>query len=198
MDRRKLLNSLKTTALTVLGVIVCGSFTLFLLSNLFGDISFVKNLFTSSEKPVEQTLAVEQPQPVLEQKPTVEPVFTAENIVTLVNEYRTENGKKALVVIPELQASAKEKCEDIITSGVFEHYNPNTGINGIEIAHKHYGKTTYYSENLGRTALKESNVFVKNWKISPPHNAGMLADVTYTGVAVCTSGVQYAVQHFAN
>lgn len=156
-------------------------------------------VFRPTQKPVEPTLAVESIQtPVVEEKPVEEPVFTAENVVTLVNEYRAENGKKALTVVPELEASAKEKCEDIMSSRVFEHVNPETGVGGYDIAKRYYPNATYWSENLGRTALKESSVFVHNWKLSPPHNAGMLADVTYTGVAVCSAGVQYAVQHFAN
>lgn len=159
----------------------------------------------STPQPVVATESVQVPEP--EQKEPVEqPEFSDNGIFNLVNQYRKDNDLLELKRIPELDASALEKCNQVIeTYGLIdlEHIDTETGIRGIELAYKHYGKTTYYSENLRADGGGNQSV-VNGWKNSPAHNAGMLnKDITVTGIAICSTDMlnpnvqKITVQHFA-
>lgn len=164
-------------------------------------------LFRPTQTPQEPVVATESAQ-VLEpeQKPIEQPEFSDNGIFNLVNQYRIDNNLLELKRIPELDASALEKCNQVIeTYGLIdlEHIDTETGIRGIELAYKHYGKTTYYSENLRADGGGNQSV-VNGWKNSLAHNAGMLnKDITVTGIAICSTDMlnpnvqKITVQHFA-
>lgn len=170
----------------------------------------------SGQEAPQPIQATEQAQSqVAEEKPEEQATVSAEGIVQLVNEYRLENGLPSLKVIPELENSAMEKCQDIIgtpdENGAlqtdFEHTNSETGVSGLDYAKLYYPNAEAWGENLAYGLWNESNEFVEAWLKSPSHKENIDLNFKYTGVAICTGGSpdaiksiytkKVAVQHFA-
>jgi len=127
-------------------------------------------------------------------------VISPDVIYNLVNEQRVKNGSSPLERSPELNASAKAKCDDMVSSNYYGHTHPATGKHGYTFIFDNYKGAGYGSENLNQGDLTSNQAYIDSWLNSPSHKAAML-DPQYskTGVAVCTvSGQDTIVQHFFN
>jgi uncharacterized protein YkwD len=171
-------------------------------------------VFYPDSKPITEPVVV-APQ-LVEEVPVEVVTVSTGGIVDLVNKYRVKNNLEPLTVIPELESSAKEKCQDLIgipdENGIvqtdFEHTNSDTGVAGLDFAQKDYPYATRWGENLANGLWNTSEQFVSAWLASPSHKEQIDYAYKYTGVAICTGGdanaikseytVKTAVQHFAN
>jgi uncharacterized protein YkwD len=93
--------------------------------------------------------------------------------LTLVNNYRAENGLGALSLSPALSAAAKAHSQDMAAKNYFEH----EGLDGSTfsqriIAAGYTGNPT--AENIFAGDQTAAGAF-ESWKNSPPHNANMLS-----------------------
>lgn len=178
-------------------VIACTAFTGVLLWSVYLSGKFVVNLFTSSDKPVEQTSAQEAPTtPVVEEKP-VEPTLDPKEILRLVNEERAKVGVKPLVMDERLNQSAKFKTDEIARTKNYSHYSPDGNLTAYNIP-EYMTECKWFSENLSDAPDNPvgSDWPVKGWMLSTKHREALLDPrYEYTGIAI-TDG--YIAQHFCD
>ncbi len=132
---------------------------------------------------------------------TIKPPETInkDDLFVLVNSERTKASLTALSSNPQLDISAKAKCDEMVSDNYYAHKNPVTGKSGTDfIKDQRIRGAIYYSENLNDGFVTRNSEFVDSWMNSPSHRAAIL-DPKYSqvGYAVCKS-IQYgyiAVQH---
>jgi uncharacterized protein YkwD len=126
--------------------------------------------------------------------------------VTLINNYRAQNGRGQLSIDWEMQASSDWMSTDMGINGYFAHNDHCVGdcVNGHQYSASAsrdpwtrmcafgYCHNTWMGENIAAGFSTAQNVFTA-WQNSPGHNANMLG-VNYTAMGiskVCTPGSQY-------
>lgn len=127
--------------------------------------------------------------------------ITAPSLLVETNEARAEDGLPALVKSPALEASANEKCQDMLSKQYWSHTGPD-GTEPWQFIARH---TTYAraGENLAY-GFMTANAVVDGWMNSPGHKANILAPFGRVGFGICSGdymdkGKQIiVVQHFTD
>lgn len=151
-------------------------------------------------------VAYENVQPVVsEPEPYVNPdPIDSDKIHKLVNDYRKEQGLTPLVRSEALDASAQDKCEDMIEYKYWAHVNPETGVEPWSFIKAHSGDYISAGENLSY-GQESSVAVVDSWIDSPTHNENLVKAVyDSVGYGLCDNtrhtgenfSVDYVVQHF--
>lgn len=133
-----------------------------------------------------------------------EPQITDIDRVVLLeetNKHRVANGLKPLIENPHLNASAQDKCNDMVVQNYWSHEDPQ-GKEPWRFIEK-YVRYQEAGENQA-FGFNHAGGFVNGWKISPTHNANLLkTKYTDVGYGICKSenlvgkGTQLiVVQHF--
>lgn len=121
-----------------------------------------------------------------------------------VNAERIAQGKTALIMNEEINATANQKCQDMASSNYFAHKNPTTGVHGAQILLDRmsvkYPSTVmvHASENLAKVPQPTDRGIVEMWLSSEPHKEAMLdGTLTEAGYAICqaSDGDALVVQH---
>lgn len=132
---------------------------------------------------------------VAQQEPYTPPdTITADRIFELVNIERVNAGVQSLVRDAQLDASAKAKCDDLVTRNYYAHEDPDGKMPWhffIEAGYKY----KIAGENLADRRVAASKT-VYDWMNSPKHKENIVNSVYRdTGVAVCGL-TNMTVQHF--
>lgn len=144
-----------------------------------------------SPKTVHQTNVQAVEQAKVPQTQVVPP----NDLTTLLNDYRAENGLGRLPVNPKLVETAQKKADELCTSGKWSHERPD----GRAFETITEGILTYYrfGENLGM-GFDTNEQVMQAWKDSPTHNKNMLEDY-WLEVGIASNecgGKNYVVQHY--
>ncbi len=124
-------------------------------------------------------------------------------LFTLVNEQREDNSIAPLLHSSKLDASAQDKCNDMVKRDYWSHEDPD-GKMPWDLIVNRYGNYSAAGENLAY-GFNTADYIVFGWMHSPGHRANILnASYKEVGYATCHSdnyigqGEQYiVVQHFA-
>lgn len=173
-------------------------------------------------KPEPEPVVVEEsiPEPSIAPQTAIDIDFGAfaseeREVLELLNEYRTENGLRALRLNSDLMDAAKYQAEYMAQTEHYSHVNldgttltdrvQDTGYAYhwvAENAHKYdpeSGRTVGVSHFYSRSEI--SDYFMDGWKQSPGHNGSMLstrAEEIGIAIAQSASGNIYAVQVFGD
>lgn len=140
---------------------------------------------------------------VISQKTPEKPVYVtqtvnltiplnADTIFDLVNAERVKAGVPPLVRDPILDATAKERVDDMVARNYYSHYDPIDGHKMID--DQNAGCVQSENQNLVTVSGNRNTIAVNSWLGSKSHHdALLLAEYTHTGVAVNGDKV---VQHF--
>ena len=122
----------------------------------------------------------------------------AEQVFEQLNEYRTANGLKPLVLDQGLTNAAIHRAVEASVCFHPNHLRPN-GENFYTVIEQVYGRTGNAAENLAAGQTSSAQV-MSEWKKSSGHNKNMLkTNVTHVGVGcVYVDGVYYWVQLFSS
>lgn len=137
-------------------------------------------------------------------EPTVQvpkPVLDITSLYNLTNVERTKANLVPLTLDPNLNASALEKCNDMVKNDYWDHYSPS-GVDPWYFISKHSGYESA-GENLANN-FDSSEETVQAWMNSPSHKENIIKQVyTNVGFGICYSpnftgrGQQVIiVQHF--
>src|SRR3989344_4033011 len=99
--------------------------------------------------------------------------ITSEQLLTLVNQKRQENGLPPLSFSPELTAAARSKANDMLSKNYWAHNSPD-GRTPWEFLKEAGYNYVYAGENMARgfnTSLDVTN----GWMASPTHRANILS-----------------------
>ena len=185
-----------------------------LISVIIAVISAIITLKAPLEPSVAQTSPKQSVRATQEAQTAQKPPstgLTVEGILTLINDYRIQNGHQPLVMISELTNSAMEKCLDMLdptpdANGAhypyFDHVNPTTGVHGVDIAKRAYPNATKWGENLASGVYATNQQPFDAWVNSSSHRGNILTNYRVTGIAICPDDPspylsRDFVQHFA-
>lgn len=104
---------------------------------------------------------------------------------------------------PDLDASAQDKCTDMVNNHYYGHDNPTTGQHGGSYIFSHVPSATFGDEilNIGDNpkVTYSAPIFMESWMKSPDHKSAIIdPKFTDVGFAVCTvDGRTVAVGHMA-
>jgi hypothetical protein len=128
--------------------------------------------------------------------------MTPEEIITLTNAYRKEQGLKPLKMSKQLMAAAQERAKDMVKTGLFSHEVATTspGVTWKTFIDKSGYPVDGAGENLA-AMFNDSQGVMQGWKNSPTHNKNLLRDYEDIGVAIVPGMYQgkqtfYVVQNF--
>ena len=96
--------------------------------------------------------------------------------VTLINDYRAQNGAPRLQVSIALTASAQWMSTDMATKNYFDHTDLLGRDPFVRMAAFGYPSVGYSGENIAAGNASAQDTFTQ-WKNSPAHNANMLDPV---------------------
>ena len=128
--------------------------------------------------------------------------ITSEQLLTLVNQKRLENGLPPLSFSPELATAARNKANDMLLKNYWAHNSPD-GRTPWEFLKEAGYNYVYAGENLARgfnTSLDVTN----GWMASPTHRANVLSpNYSDVGFAVVTGNLNgeetvLVVEEFGN
>lgn len=127
--------------------------------------------------------------PVQAPEPPKEPEIDTEVIHRLVNDYRASKGLPRLERIPELDASAQDKCEDMIEYRYWAHDNPITGATPWDFIKP---IVDYYEAGENLTEGNSNNQpVVDAWIASKTHRENLeYGEYNYVGYAHCTQSYE--------
>jgi uncharacterized protein YkwD len=190
-NKKKGKKNKKVSRIPIIIIVVCSVLL------LTGGVMYVGRfgLFAKNNQP-EQAEVVEEKEPESH-------ITTKQELLDEANKRRAEVGVAALQYDVRLDASAQEKCDDMVTRSYFDHKDPKTGVNnGLAIAKEKMGdnKGTYGENLLGRILPTAESAF-DQWFFSKPHREAVLdARYTLTGFGICLEnskeGYYYVVEHF--
>lgn len=125
-----------------------------------------------------------------------------DNIITITNKYRKENGGLSLLAEnSKLNLSAEKKLQDMFDNQYFEHLSPSD-IGVADLGEQVGYEYIFIGENLAMGNFKNDQALVDAWMASPGHKENILnKNYIEIGVAVEKSkfegsDVWIAVQHF--
>lgn len=107
-------------------------------------------------------------------------------LATYVNKDRTDAGLAPLVRDPALDASAKDKCADMVAKHYWEHVAPD-GTKWSDFIKRHVSlpPSSFLGENLSAN-WKNATGINNGWMGSPEHRANILRpQFTEVGYAIC-------------
>ncbi|SHJ07310.1 Uncharacterized conserved protein YkwD, contains CAP (CSP/antigen 5/PR1) domain [Clostridium cavendishii DSM 21758] len=111
-------------------------------------------------------------------------------VLALVNEFRTKNGLAPLALSSTLRESARYKSNSMLQLDYFAHSNPQYGNKDcMYLMRNVFGvDASYYSENiLSRLETEKSTAkqIFEQWRNSPPHREDMLSsEARKTGIGI--------------
>ncbi len=112
----------------------------------------------------------------------------ASQIISLTNNYRTENNLVNLTESPVLDQAAKAKLADMQANGYWDHVSP-AGVQPWEFIEKAGYNYSFAGENLGKGYSSAEGV-VNAWVESPKHKENLVSpNFKEIGVAVGTAEV---------
>ncbi len=134
-------------------------------------------------------LVVARPAPT-----SADPALDAEEqaFITLINDYRAQNGRGPLAINPELQDAADWLSDDMGVIGYFSHTDSLGRSPSDRMDDFGYSYSTSKGENIAAGYTSAQLVF-DGWRNSPAHDANMLsANYVVMGIArVYTPGSPY-------
>jgi uncharacterized protein YkwD len=135
-------------------------------------------------------LALAMPAASTHANPQLDPEEQA--FVTLINNYRAQNGLGALSIDWEMQASSDFMSGDMGQKAYFAHNEPDGRNPWDRMCAFGYCYNTWMGENIAAGFSTAQSVFTA-WQNSPGHNANMLgANYTAMGISrVYTAGTPY-------
>lgn len=111
--------------------------------------------------------------------------FSADQVVTLINEERAKNGLLALATNPFLAKAAQAKASDMFANNYWAHNSPTGRTPWSFITAAGY-KYVFAGENLARD-FNDPRSAVRAWMDSPSHRSNILDEnFRETGVAVAS------------
>lgn len=120
-----------------------------------------------------------------------------------IEQQRQLNGVPSLAHNSALDASARQKCDDMVNGSYYGHVNPITGKQGYTYVFSNIPSATRGDEILDQgdnpSHVYTSEDFMVSWMNSPDHRSAII-DPQYTdvGFAVCAvNGKQTVVGHLA-
>lgn len=117
-----------------------------------------------------------------------------EEILTLTNEYRKQNGLQELVIDETLNNIAAIRAKEIVNT--WSHTRPD-GTSYIDLIIAANFNCKLAGENLARYQTTSTQL-LEQWKNSESHNANLLGDFTKIGIAMYEeNGLMHFVQIFA-
>lgn len=128
--------------------------------------------------------------------------ITSEQLITLVNQKRQENGLPPLSFSPELATAARSKANDMFSKNYWAHNSPD-GKTPWEFLKEAGYNYVYAGENMARgfnTSVDVTNA----WMVSPTHRANVLSpNYSDVGFAVVTGNLSgeetvLVVEEFGN
>ncbi len=102
--------------------------------------------------------------------------------LTLINQYRVDNGLSALTISKTLSAAAEDHSIDMGKNNYFSHTLADGTTWSQNIANHGYPSNTSRAENIAAGRESAAGVF-DQWKNSPGHNANMLSS-TYKAIGI--------------
>jgi len=125
--------------------------------------------------------------------PTAAQKTTLNELFTLLNQYRAQQGKAALTYDTKLEAAVQGHCLHMVKHGFFDHIAPEAVVKGPFERAPLCG-TTANAENLAAGQSTPAQV-MNDWKNSAGHNANMIGN--YKRVGLCRAGNNWG-QIFGN
>jgi len=128
--------------------------------------------------------------------------ITSEQLLTLVNQKRQENGLPPLSFSPELATAARSKANDMFSKNYWAHNSPD-GKTPWEFLKEAGYNYVYAGENMARGFNTSADV-TNAWMVSPTHRANVLSpNYSDVGFAVVTGNLSgeetvLVVQEFGN
>jgi hypothetical protein len=119
------------------------------------------------------------------------------SVVSLINQWRQQNGLGPLVATPALTRAAVSKSGEMAASGVFSHDDVMTTMARFAACGNN---VTNVGENIAAGNADPGATF-SQWKSSSEHNANMLSSGFHAmgvGHAVSSSGYSYWTTEFSN
>ncbi len=118
--------------------------------------------------------------------------LNADTIFELVNAERVKNGLQPLIRDARLDATAKERVDDMVARNYYSHYDPIDGHKMID--DQNAGCVQSENQNLISISGDRNHIAVDSWLGSKSHHDAMLSPgYTHTGISVNGDKV---VQHF--
>ncbi|MEZ5926378.1 MAG: CAP domain-containing protein [Hyphomicrobiaceae bacterium] len=140
-----------------------------------------RNAATETEVAVDSTASA--PAGALADRDYSKAKLNPNDALTLINDYRGENGLKPLKLDPLLVAAAKTHSRDLAKHDRISHYGSNGSSPWDRVAAAGY-KARLAAENVGTGQVTLAEV-LKGWKASEAHNKNLLlADAEHMGIAL--------------
>ncbi|MGK2966429.1 MAG: CAP domain-containing protein [Tepidiformaceae bacterium] len=102
--------------------------------------------------------------------------------LTLINQYRAQNGRAPLTAVTSLNRAAAWHANDMIQKGYFAHNEPSGRSWSTRITNCGYPTGGYRGENIAAGFSSASSVF-NAWKNSSGHNRNMLS-ASFTKIGI--------------
>src|SRR3989344_6873494 len=99
--------------------------------------------------------------------------ITSEQLITLLNQKRQENGLSTLSFSPELATAARNKANDMLSKNYWAHNSPDGVTPWVFLKEAGYNYV-YAGENLAR-GFNNSLDVTNAWMASPTHRANVLS-----------------------
>jgi uncharacterized protein YkwD len=116
---------------------------------------------------------------------------TESELLTLINDYRGQNGKGSLAIHPILAEAADWMVHDMATKAYFSHTDSLGRSPAQRIRSFGYPAGQLVGENAAAGYFTAESV-LEGWKHSPGHNAAILGNYTVIGIAwFCKAGSPY-------
>jgi uncharacterized protein YkwD len=118
-------------------------------------------------------------------------------VVSMINQWRQQNGLSPLAATPALTRAAVSKSSDMASTGVFSHDDVMTTMARFSACGNN---VTNVGENIAAGNADPGATF-NQWKSSSEHNANMLSSgfqAMGVGHAVSSSGYSYWTTEFSN
>lgn len=124
---------------------------------------------------------------------------TPDKLYVEISNIRREYNLPQMIYSNELNASAGDKCSDMVANNYYGHENPFTGKKGYSYIEHTMKGAVYVSENLNQGNEDTAKAYVDSWMNSASHRSAILdSRYTHTGFAVCQRGDKFTiVQHMA-
>jgi uncharacterized protein YkwD len=104
-------------------------------------------------------------------------------MLTLINDYRAQNGRQPLKISYMLTRAAAWKSKDMAQNGYFAHDDTPTGRSWVgRIIDCGYNHPSVIGENIAAGYFYATTAF-ENWKASPGHNSNML-NANFTSIGI--------------
>lgn len=113
-------------------------------------------------------------------------LMTPDSLYNAINETRVANNLPPYSRNPDLDKSAKLKCDDMVAGNYYEHNNPVTDKAGGSYVDDVGVRAEWISENLNQGVFSSSKEVIDSWMGSEAHRASIIdPKFTEIGFATC-------------